>query len=180
MDGMPQNRENYEMIKSSVFYEIERLSHFSRKVEKLVKELKEISSSLIYNTSINKPSNLKSSNREKLKNLDNEENRAIWEKVEKQQKMIFRNLSEIEKKRLDTDKARLIAMESYQKLVKLGYTDAMINQAIYDASNDIFWSKQFRSYAKLLRKNKDGVLYIDIFLALNQKSHKLPVPRIIR
>lgn len=180
MDGMPQNRENYDLIKNSVFHEIERLSHFAQKVQKLANELNDISRNILYNTSINIPSKQNLSNREKLKNLDNEENRIIWQKVENQQKSILSNLSEIERNRMNKEKAQLIAVESYLKLSKLGYTDAMINQAIYNACSDSFWSKQFRSYAKLLRKNKDGIYYIDVFLSLNQKSHKISLPKIIR
>lgn len=180
MDGMPHNRENYELIKNSVFHEIERLSHFARKVEKLANELKDISRNIVYNTSINIPLKSKSTKREKLKNLDNEENREIWNKVENQQKSIFANLSEIERNRMNKEKAQLIAIETYLKLTKAGYTDTMINQAIYNACSDSFWAKQFRSYAKLYRKNKDGVFYIDVFLSLNQKSHKIAVPKIIR
>jgi hypothetical protein len=63
------------------------------------------------------------------------------------------------------------------KLLQAGYTNEHILQAVTDAANDQFWRKQFRSLLKLTRKNKDGVMYVDVFLALNQNNHKLPQQR---
>ena len=42
MDGIPQNRENYEKVKNEVFCEIERFEHLCEKVQKLTNEMKKI------------------------------------------------------------------------------------------------------------------------------------------
>ena len=90
-------------------------------------------------------------------------------------------LSEIEAKRLKGGPGMVAAAKEVCKLIKLGYTEAQIVQAVKDATNEPFWRPNFRSLLKLSRKNRDGTPYIDVFLALNQKHHKLPTnrPRII-
>lgn len=86
-------------------------------------------------------------------------------------------LSGIELKRVQSAAGLRNAANEVAKLLKTGYTEAQIVQAVTDATNEPFWRKQFRSMLKLTRKNKDGVPYIDVFLALNQKNHKLPSNR---
>lgn len=90
-------------------------------------------------------------------------------------------LSEIEAKRLQGGPGMIAAAKEVRKLMKSGYTEAQIVQAVKDATNEPFWRPNFRSLLKLSRKNRDGTPYIDVFLALNQKHHKLPSnrPRII-
>lgn len=90
-------------------------------------------------------------------------------------------LSEMEFSRANSATGRNAAAKEVQKLLNAGYSAAQVVQAVRDASNEPFWRKQFRSIAKLTRKNKDNVPYIDVFLALNQTKHKLPTnrPRII-
>lgn len=90
-------------------------------------------------------------------------------------------LNEIEAKRLQGGPGMMAAAKEVRKLMKSGYTEAQIVQAVKDATNEPFWRPNFRSLLKLSRKNRDGTPYIDVFLALNQKHHKLPTnrPRII-
>ena len=181
MDGMPQNRETYEELKNSVFYEIERLTHFAEKVQKLAKELNDISRNIVYIYNKNNiPEKSNEQNRTNLQNLTNEQKHEITTKIKKHQDLMFRNLSELERQRQLTPRAIQVALETYVKLTKLGYTDKLIDQAIHDACTDSFWSRQFRAYPKLLRKNKDGVYYIDVFLSINQHKHKLFIPKVIR
>lgn len=98
----------------------------------------------------------------------------ILETVQKLIALIARNCSELEAARLQSKTSMRQAQAMYLKLLKQGYTKQHIFQAVTDATSDDFWSRQFRSLLKLGRKDKDGVLYIDKFLALRQKSHKLP------
>ena len=86
-------------------------------------------------------------------------------------------VSEIEAQRLQSAPGFKSAVIEVQKLMKTGYSEREIVQAVKDAANEPFWRKNFRSMLKLSRKNKDGVMYIDLFLALNQKNHKLPTNR---
>ncbi len=181
---MPQNRENYEMSKNAIFYEIERISHLFEKMQKVTKELNNALRYLIsYSIEYNIPEKQNCENREnrkKLEKLNNEQKCDFRKKVEKHIKLIKQNLSVMEAERIESETSVNSAIVTYAKLLEMGYTETLIYQAIQDASNDSFWSKQFRSYPKLLRKNKDGVFYIDVFLALKQRQHKLSIPRIIR
>lgn len=97
--------------------------------------------------------------------------------AEKCHLIMARYLSGIELKRVQSAAGLRNAANEVAKLLKTGYTEAQIVQAVTDATNEPFWRKQFRSMLKLTRKNKDGVPYIDVFLALNQKNHKLPSNR---
>ena len=88
--------------------------------------------------------------------------------------LIGANLSPIENSRLQAKNVQIEYRKTIATLLKQGYTKDHILQAVTDATRDQFWCKQFRTLNKLNRKNKEGVLYIDIFLALRQKQHKLP------
>ena len=101
--------------------------------------------------------------------------------AEKCHKIMLPYLSEHEVKRVQSAPGLRSAASEVRKLLKWGYTEAQIVQAVTDAANEPFWRTNFRSLLKLSRKNRDGTPYIDVFLALNQKHHKLPSnrPRII-
>lgn len=55
-------------------------------------------------------------------------------------------------------------------LLLSSYKKEQIINAIKWAKSDNFWNAQFLSPAKLNTKNKDGVLYIDVFLAGYEKN----------
>lgn len=101
--------------------------------------------------------------------------------AEKCHKIMLPYLSEHEVKRVQSAPGLRSAASEVRKLLKWGYTEAQIVQAVTDAANEPFWRTNFRSLLKLSRRNRDGVPYIDVFLALNQRNHKLPTnrPRII-
>lgn len=181
MDMIPYEKQNIEELAKRTEYEISKISEFLSKIEIFVKNASHSLSilSYIYNKN-NIPEIVVS---KKSKNQRNEEKQRFLQnqqKVEKLQKMIFPLISQIEQNRLESDRGILVGCQTYDKLLKLGYTEPMIHQAVFNATRDEFWSKQFRSLAKLLRKNKDDVLYIDIFLAIGQKNHKVAIPRIVR
>ena len=181
MDMIPYEKQNIEELAKRTEYEISKISEFLSKIEIFVKNASHSLSilSYIYNKN-NIPKIVVS---KKSKNQRNEEKQRFLQnqqKVEKLQKMLFPLISQIEQNRLESDRGILVGCQTYDKLLKLGYTEQMIEQSVFNATRDEFWSKQFRSLAKLLRKNKDDVLYIDIFLAIGQKNHKVAIPRIVR
>jgi hypothetical protein len=179
MDNLPMNRESYEMLKTSVLSEIDKLEHFAEKVQKLAKELTLISRNILYSID-NNAENEKLQKLQNSQKLAKEEKELILQKITKHFSLMAKNLNSLETERLYSKRATEVAIETYCKLLKLGYTEQLIAQSVQDACNDSFWSRQFRSYPKLLRKNKDGVFYIDVFLSLRQNSHKLSIPKVIR
>ena len=69
--------------------------------------------------------------------------------------------------------------EVYDTLARKGYNKDQIVRACKWARQDEFWEKNFRSPAKLNKKNPEGELYIDVFLEKSQEqkkpvSHKSP------
>lgn len=196
MDGAPYNREQMQIDAEKVLAEIERLQKYVNKFKKTFSDLfynnagndeneqtmqKDADSSLIYNTIYNTNKRDDGAN---LNQITKKKKRAESEKYVETAKMLinkyFHTLSSFERERLMESQALKEASDAYAKLISLGYSHKLIEQAIQDARNDTFWSQQFRSLRKLTRKNKDGVLYVDIFLALKQNKHKLTVPKIIR
>ena len=91
--------------------------------------------------------------------------------------VIARYLNPMELERMNSSNALKQNAGVMAKLLQAGYTNEHILQAVTDAANDPFWRKQFRSLLKLTRKNKDSVMYVDVFLALNQTNHKSPQQR---
>lgn len=66
--------------------------------------------------------------------------------------------------------------EARQKLIKMGYADAQVKLALEWAIGDEFRAKQIRTPRKLLERNPEGVLYMDVMLdvakALLAKKNK--------
>ncbi len=158
-------------------YQIEKFIHFVEKLKKSLSSLSKCEGLLslsICNEEYNKPTKDKSAKRMKEEVLQHRS------KVIELTKMILPNVSQLEKERLVSDTSTSNACIMYSKLVKLGYTDKAIHQAVYNATRDVFWSKQFRTLMKLHRKNKDEVYYIDVFLAINAKATKVNIPRVVR
>lgn len=61
---------------------------------------------------------------------------------------------------------------TFEKLLKVEkYTPNKIKEAIKNARSDSFWESNFLSPVKLRSKDKNGVLYIDIFLKLKPKTN---------
>lgn len=181
MDMIPYDRQNIEELAKRTEYEISKISELLSKIENFTKNASHSLSIISYVLKNKNIPEIVTS--KKSKNQRNEEKQRFLQnqqKVEKLQKMLFPLISQIERNRLESDRGVLVACQTYDKLLKLGYSESMIHQAVFNATRDGFWSKQFRSLAKLLRKNKDDVLYIDIFLAIGQKNHKVAIPRIVR
>ncbi len=55
-------------------------------------------------------------------------------------------------------------IEAINKLLKKGYTRETIQTVCNFIKQDDFWSKQIRSLPKLLKKNPDWVMYIDVMI----------------
>lgn len=181
MDGMPYDRENLEELAKKTEYELLKISQFLQKMEEMSKNA---GTSLRFILSIlnkdNIPEIVTSKKSKKEKNLQKEQILQNLQKVQKLQELIFPHISKIERDRLESKRGLFIACETYDKLIKKGYTDTMIHQAVFNATRDEFWSRQFRSLAKLLRKNRDEVFYIDVFLGIGSKNHKVSIPKIVR
>jgi hypothetical protein len=180
MDGIPYEKQNIEEIAKRQEYEIMKIIEFLKKIENFSKNAVSILSNIVYIYNKNNAEILNCQNERKSQKSKKAQFLQNRQKVENLQKLIFPNLSQIEQKRQESEKAILVACEIYDKLIKKGYDERMIHQAVYSASRDQFWSKQFRSLAKLLRKNKDDIYYIDIFLSIDQKNHKISIPKIVR
>lgn len=55
-------------------------------------------------------------------------------------------------------------IEAFDKLIKKGYSQETIQTVLRFIKQDDFWSKQIRSLSKLLKKNPDWVMYIDVMI----------------
>lgn len=81
-------------------------------------------------------------------------------------------LNESCKKYFDKKYINNSSLKMFDGLVTKGYTIRQIKQAILNAKNDDFWSKQFLSPMKLIAKDKEKVVYIDKFLNLNKTTNE--------
>jgi hypothetical protein len=79
-------------------------------------------------------------------------------------------------KKTFTEKIRQGWQEVYDQLIAIGYTKEQIKTACTWARQDEFWQQNFRSPKKLLTKNKEQELYIDVFL---EKSVQV-VPKVVK
>jgi uncharacterized protein YdaU (DUF1376 family) len=105
-----------------------------------------------------KPKNTKNTSKTYVKHMENE-NENINKDV-----VILNN--EWCKQFFHTKFLNDTSMDVFNKLVRIdGYTIDDIKNAIQWARGDDFWSKNFLSPVKLRNKNKEGVKYIDVFLA---------------
>lgn len=55
-------------------------------------------------------------------------------------------------------------IDAIDKLIKKGYNQETIGTVLNFIKQDEFWNKQIRSLSKLLKKNSDGVMYIDVMI----------------
>lgn len=170
-----------------VLHELDKIERFVRNAKKALNVIfannpENENPSTIILSSINTKNNGEEKNgkEQNKQNKRNEENKQYLQIVQNLYSSYFASLPDIEYQRLTSSKYVMDGADVYRQLLKQGYTKQNIEQAIFSARRDSFWSNQFRTMRKLLRKNKDGVLYMDVFLALNQASHKLSVPKIIR
>lgn len=199
MNGMQYDKQTVQFEAEKVIAEIERLQKYLNKFKKAflspfyendknVQTDENCPDNILIHTNtssiykIHDGSNLHQNEQtvkieKSSKTYKNEEYR---QKIEKLYKQYFLHLSDIEIARQVANDNMQHSLAIYDKLIRSGYTHQLIEQAVRDATNDAFWRLQFRSFRKLTRKNKDGVQYIDVFLALNRKQHKLSVPKIIR
>jgi hypothetical protein len=65
---------------------------------------------------------------------------------------------------------KIDSIKNIEKLKK-SYTPQNIEKAVKWGRGDPFWSGQFLSPNKLAKKNKDGVLYMDLFLENSNNSN---------
>jgi hypothetical protein len=205
VEGMLYNKEYLELQAEAILAELERLERFIKKTKKVFsaknahniqninngKILTEEICNNISTTSIdNIPTNSNDSNFDKTDIIDKtnkkskvnktNENAEYIPVVQKLYAEYFANLPALEYKKLTSPSSMNESADVYRKLLKHGYTADAIRQAVHSARRDAFWSQQFRSMRKLIRKNRDGVSYIDVFLAMNQQNHKMAIPKIIR
>lgn len=202
MNGIQYDKETIQFEAEKVIAEIERLQKYLNKFKKTfllpfyennenaknnqtgencpVNTLINTNTNTIYK--IHDGSNLHQNEQTaKIAKISKIENHTEYEEIIKNlYKRYFGHLSEFEISRQSSKEDMHHALQTYDKLIRAGYTKQLIEQAVQDATNDAFWRQQFRSFRKLTRKNKDGVQYIDVFLALKSKQHKLSVPKIIR
>lgn len=196
MDGAPYNKEQVQIDAEKVIAEVERLQKYMQKFKKTFSALfyeninnddsvqtdEKCSDRSIIHTNTNTIYNIPDgSNLHQIDKMEKtNKNDKYVENVKILTTKYFHTLSSFEYNRLFENQTLKEAANVYGKLISLGYSDKLIEQAVQDARNDAFWTVQFRSLRKLVRKNKDGVLYIDVFLALKQHKHKLTIPKIIR
>lgn len=89
-------------------------------------------------------------------------------------------LNEKCKKYFDEKYINESSLECFDKLVRIdGYTIKQIKQAILNARSEDFWIKNFQSPLKLRQKDKSGVMYIDIFIALSAKINKSEIGQVV-
>ncbi len=63
-----------------------------------------------------------------------------------------------------TEKQKVEARFTYMKLRSNGYSKDQVKEAIIYATTDEFWKMNFRVPSKLIKKDKEGTQYIDVFL----------------
>lgn len=199
MYGEPYHKEVVQVEAEKVIAEIEKLQKYLNKFKKTFlipfynndknaqtdeicpdNTLISTNTNTIYN--IHDGSNLDQNEQTAKTSKNNKTDNFIQyeENIKYLYKKYFSHLSKLEIDRQISSDNMQHSLVAYDKLIRSGYTKQLIEQAVQDALNDSFWRLQFRSFRKLIRKNKDGVQYIDVFLALNRKQHKLPIPKIIR
>ena len=61
--------------------------------------------------------------------------------------------------------------------LKLSYDPRELHEAIIWATSDDFWKPNFLSPSKLIQKNKDGVKFIDVFIAKSKQAKKPTQPK---
>ena len=66
----------------------------------------------------------------------------------------------------------------YCKLRSLGKTKDDIKSSVTYARTDSFWQSNFLSPSKLIKKNKDGIMYIDVFM--NRANKEVPQENIYK
>lgn len=199
MNGMQYDKQTVQFEAEKVIAEIERLQKYLNKFKKAflspfyendqnVQTDENCPDNILIHTNTNSiykihdgsdlDQNKQTAKIEKISKIDN--SAEYEENIKNLYKKHFMHLSEFEIERQISRENMQHSLATYDKLIRTGYTKELIEQAVQDAMNDAFWRLQFRSFRKLTRKNKDGVQYIDVFLALNRKQHKLSVPKIIR
>lgn len=104
------------------------------------------------------------SNTYKKDNKDKKDNNKIY-----QPELI--SLNEACKKYFDEKYIGKKSLECFDKLTRIdNYSIEQIKKAILNAKTDRFWANKFLSPVKLREKNKEEVLYIDLFLTLKQNG----------
>jgi len=69
-------------------------------------------------------------------------------------------------------------METYDFLIRHGYTKEQITGAARWARADEFWNQNFQSPVKLKANNKEGVRYIDVFLEKSRTINGKTAPEV--
>lgn len=65
-------------------------------------------------------------------------------------------------------------LQTFDRLIRIDKYDVLsVKKAIENAKNDAFWERNFISPNKLRLKNKEGVMYIDVFLSIRNQPQRL-------
>jgi len=98
------------------------------------------------------------------------------EKVAQKEIYSFSNLGGNIVDYLSTRQQKIHALKALRKLYKLGYSHAMIEQALFSAFRDEFWNDKIRHLKALANTMKNGELVIMNLLKKNQAQTKINAP----
>ena len=97
--------------------------------------------------------------------------------LEKLNEKLFGHLKdELQIDYLSTRQQKIHALKALRKLYKLGYSHAMIEQALFSAFRDEFWNDKIRHLKALANTMKNGELVIMNLLKKNQAQTKMNSP----
>jgi hypothetical protein len=97
--------------------------------------------------------------------------------LEKLNQKLFAHLKdELQIDYLSTRQQKIHALKALRKLYKLGYSHAMIEQALFSAFRDEFWNDKIRHLKALANTMKNGELVIMNLLKKNQAQTKINAP----
>jgi hypothetical protein len=97
--------------------------------------------------------------------------------LEKLNQKLFGHLKdELQIDYLSTRQQKIHALKALRKLYKLGYSHAMIEQALFSAFRDEFWNDKIRHLKALANTMKNGELVIMNLLKKNQAQTKINAP----
>lgn len=83
----------------------------------------------------------------------------------------FKTLNEGQQKRFEKNRDKY--HDCCDKLFRIdGYSEEEIRKAINKGRYSDFWAKNFLSFDKLRKANKDGIKYIEVFLMIKERKSK--------
>lgn len=96
--------------------------------------------------------------------------------LEKLNQELFRHLDEQQIAYLSTREQKVHALKALRKLERLGYSEAFVEQALFNAFRDAFWNDKIRHLKALANTMKNGELVIMNLLKKNQAQTKINAP----